>query len=243
MSDLPAEEAALLAAIHEAPEDDAPRLVYADWLEDHGESDRADFIRAQVELARLDEADPRHPALLARARRSGMLTAPRCRPWVDHAEVEGLCAGPHLANLRRLSIREESALRLLRGPLAERLLRLDVGCYRSETVVRAVTAQPLPQLRTLTIISQSNLPDLGPLFQTAHLPNLCTLVLRWRGEVSPQALKQLARAKGLPQLSLVGAGRGGCRWWVLGGGKAHPLAREVYPLDEDWWGADPTEDW
>src|SRR4051812_5383520 len=36
---------ALLAAIAEAPDDDAPRLVYADWLEEHGDDARAEFIR------------------------------------------------------------------------------------------------------------------------------------------------------------------------------------------------------
>src|SRR5262245_41658733 len=41
---------ALLAAIRAAPDDDAPRLIFADWLEEHGDADRAEFIRVQVEL-------------------------------------------------------------------------------------------------------------------------------------------------------------------------------------------------
>jgi len=41
-----------LRAILEAPDDDGPRLVYADWLEERGEEARAEFIRVQVELAR-----------------------------------------------------------------------------------------------------------------------------------------------------------------------------------------------
>jgi uncharacterized protein (TIGR02996 family) len=36
---------ALLRAIIENPADDAPRLVYADWLDEHGDPDRAEFIR------------------------------------------------------------------------------------------------------------------------------------------------------------------------------------------------------
>lgn len=44
---------ALLAAIKAFPENDAPRLIYADWLDEHGESERAEFIRVQVELWRL----------------------------------------------------------------------------------------------------------------------------------------------------------------------------------------------
>src|SRR5260370_1312001 len=49
---------AFLDAIREAPDDDTPRLVYADWLDDHGDADRAAFIRAQVRLARLPPGDP-----------------------------------------------------------------------------------------------------------------------------------------------------------------------------------------
>ncbi|MCA9174634.1 MAG: TIGR02996 domain-containing protein [Planctomycetales bacterium] len=43
----------LLAAIYADLDNDQPRLVYADWLEEHGDVDRAAFIRAQCELARL----------------------------------------------------------------------------------------------------------------------------------------------------------------------------------------------
>jgi uncharacterized protein (TIGR02996 family) len=43
---------ALFAAILADPADDAPRLVYADWLEEHGQPERAEFIRVQCELAR-----------------------------------------------------------------------------------------------------------------------------------------------------------------------------------------------
>lgn len=42
---------ALLAAILANPEDDNVRLVYADFLQEHGDAARAEFIRVQVELA------------------------------------------------------------------------------------------------------------------------------------------------------------------------------------------------
>jgi uncharacterized protein (TIGR02996 family) len=48
---------ALLAAICAHPDDDTPRLVYADWLDEHGEGKRAAHIRAQVEHHRLSTAD------------------------------------------------------------------------------------------------------------------------------------------------------------------------------------------
>jgi uncharacterized protein (TIGR02996 family) len=41
-------EDAFLEDIREHPDDDAPRLIFADWLEDNGESDRAEFIRARI---------------------------------------------------------------------------------------------------------------------------------------------------------------------------------------------------
>jgi uncharacterized protein (TIGR02996 family) len=57
-----------LRAIREQPQDDALRLVYADWLEDHGEPDRAEFLRVQYQLepVRHRHEDDRVHALLAR---------------------------------------------------------------------------------------------------------------------------------------------------------------------------------
>lgn len=45
---------ALLATILADPAADAPRLIYADWLEENGESDRAEFIRLGIEIASLE---------------------------------------------------------------------------------------------------------------------------------------------------------------------------------------------
>jgi len=49
---------ALVRAVCAAPDDDTPRLVYADYLDDDGEADRAAFVRAQVELARTPGWEP-----------------------------------------------------------------------------------------------------------------------------------------------------------------------------------------
>jgi uncharacterized protein (TIGR02996 family) len=43
------EELALIEAIHADPKNDAPRLVYAEWLEGQGLGDEAEFIRIQCE--------------------------------------------------------------------------------------------------------------------------------------------------------------------------------------------------
>ena len=73
---------ALLAAIRQAPDDDAPRLVYADWLDEHGQTEWAEFIRIQCELARTND-----PAL--RRREVELLAA-------HHDAFAGPLAAPHL---------------------------------------------------------------------------------------------------------------------------------------------------
>ena len=52
------EELALLRAVAAAPADDTARLVYADWLDEHGRAARAEFIRLQVELAKKAQLPP-----------------------------------------------------------------------------------------------------------------------------------------------------------------------------------------
>jgi len=60
---------AFLQAVLDAPDDDAPRLIYADWLDEHGDADRAEFIRVQCEEAKLGLKDPRAEQLRKRAAR------------------------------------------------------------------------------------------------------------------------------------------------------------------------------
>jgi len=72
------EEKALLGAIHAAPRDDAPRLIYSRWLEEHGEIEYAEFIRRQC-----GEPGGSHPGILA-------WTRPIQRGLRFHAFVRGI---------------------------------------------------------------------------------------------------------------------------------------------------------
>jgi len=54
-----ADDDAFLAAIRANLDDDTPRLVYADWLQEQGNEARAEFIRVECELASTDDAAPR----------------------------------------------------------------------------------------------------------------------------------------------------------------------------------------
>jgi uncharacterized protein (TIGR02996 family) len=61
-------EEELLAAVLAAPEEDAPRLVYADWLMERGDP-RGEYIGLMVQAARLDRWDPARVELEQQARR------------------------------------------------------------------------------------------------------------------------------------------------------------------------------
>jgi uncharacterized protein (TIGR02996 family) len=56
---------AFLRAIREDPDNDVPRLIYADWLDEQGDP-RGEFIRVQCELAGLTEEDPQYDSLKKR---------------------------------------------------------------------------------------------------------------------------------------------------------------------------------
>jgi uncharacterized protein (TIGR02996 family) len=68
----------LLQAIIEEPEADDLRLLYADWLEDHGDPARAEFIRVQLAYAALPEGHRDGPGL---KKRQGMLLHENIRRW------------------------------------------------------------------------------------------------------------------------------------------------------------------
>jgi uncharacterized protein (TIGR02996 family) len=79
---------ALYRAILEQPDDDAPRLVWADWLEEHGDADRAAFVRLECEWAALEPGDPRRDQLSKRCR---AIQQARGSAWLDEL---GLDASP-----------------------------------------------------------------------------------------------------------------------------------------------------
>src|SRR5581483_7143335 len=105
-----ADRAAFLRAIADHPDDDLPRLVYADWLDEHGDPARAEFIRVQCALARLPAGDTRAAAL---ARREAELLTDHQADWLR--PLAGLAGG---AKFRRGFVEEvtvETAVFLDRG--------------------------------------------------------------------------------------------------------------------------------
>ncbi len=49
------QQQAFLRAINDGPDDDTPRLVYADWLDEHGDPQRAELIRVQCRIAHREQ--------------------------------------------------------------------------------------------------------------------------------------------------------------------------------------------
>jgi uncharacterized protein (TIGR02996 family) len=75
---------ALLAAVRAAPEDDVPRLVYADYLADTGtpaEQARAEFIRLEIAAAQLPRDDVVREPLETRA---AALHNQYAADWAEH---------------------------------------------------------------------------------------------------------------------------------------------------------------
>jgi uncharacterized protein (TIGR02996 family) len=75
-----------LQAIVASPEDDAPRLIYADWLEERGDP-RGEFIRTQVALARMGMDDQRWGRFMGR--QSALLDEHRAA-WLGESWNEAL---------------------------------------------------------------------------------------------------------------------------------------------------------
>jgi uncharacterized protein (TIGR02996 family) len=78
---------ALFRAVCESPADDTPRLVYADWLDEHGQPERAEFIRLQCERW----ASGAYPTVAdARTRASNLLRAFGDRWYNELPELPGV---------------------------------------------------------------------------------------------------------------------------------------------------------
>jgi type IV pilus assembly protein PilB len=150
---------AFLQAILEAPEDDTPRLIYADWLEEQGDP-RGEFIRLQAQLARMSEDDPHRPGLEDRAR---LLLEEQSPRWAgsprDRAAAFAVCrrfmrgdAVPAGAYLDHAAVFRAAPLRAFHLDLTEFEAPVAVIEYFPESVARENLVLPLAmQGGTMTI--------------------------------------------------------------------------------------------
>ncbi len=91
MLKLSPDEAAVLKAVCADRDTDLPRLVYADWLDDHDRPERAEFIRLQVTATR-QPSD--HTGYQIEPRIGELLAAHRDR-WLRELPKWAVVTGPH----------------------------------------------------------------------------------------------------------------------------------------------------
>ncbi len=192
---------AFLSAILAHPDDDLPRLIFADWLDEHGEPDRAEFIRLQCAA---DRGEPDARTAAAREREHALESAHRAEwlaplgPPVYHAEfrrgfVEHVIL-PADAFLRRgPALRRRTPLRgvtllgarrvfreLLDGPLLSGLTALHLtGAHLGDDGVRLLALSPALEGLTALRLGMNDVADGGAsaLARSPVLHALTTLVL------------------------------------------------------------------
>jgi uncharacterized protein (TIGR02996 family) len=219
---------AFLQAIIENPDDDAPRLIYADWLDERGACDRAEFIRVQCDLARLPDDDKRWVELNVRERElltchegewatdvlrplTGMVNRWRfCRGFIENVTLEARGLQTHADVLfGRAPIRELSvylAGRRIHHLMAlqhlTRLTKLDCsGNSLSDAAVRCIVASPFLGRLTKLGLRYNRIGDDGAVAIAAcpHLPCLRKLELTVNNIGDAGALA-LARSEQFPNL-------------------------------------------
>jgi uncharacterized protein (TIGR02996 family) len=196
---------AFLRAISEALDDDAPRLVYADWLQDNGDADRAHLIRAQCAAERLDEADPRRAALNAES--NELLRAHRDR-WVAELprlpgiawDAPGFFERGFIEDIGPTYAAFESAAEEIRRAIPLRRVRMMSG-LNDRTLPEARCLAGLWQLRLCGRVGDRTVRALA---RCPHLRDLRVLEVQHKG-LGPAAARALAGSRplaGLTQLYL-----------------------------------------
>ncbi|MCI0461359.1 MAG: TIGR02996 domain-containing protein [Gemmataceae bacterium] len=182
------DDEALLRSVFKAPDNDGPRLAYADWLEEHGENERAELIRVQIELCRCPEDDPRHDALEARAE---ALTKAHASAWLR--PLREALDRPRCSQLGR-------GWKFHRGFLAE----LDIEARRLDFLTAAkdfLAREPVEELG-MSCRDEISLDRAVEEVAAAHcLRCLRSLQLWGGGELTAQALHRLGTSRYPPRLT------------------------------------------
>jgi uncharacterized protein (TIGR02996 family) len=216
---------AFLRAIIENPDDDTPRVIYADWLDEHGDTARAEFIRVQIELAGLPIYDRRRPALLRREyellndgwpRWAAPLIG-RIRRWwflrgfVEKVRMETahfledakmLFGHSPVCELEADLATLQDVKALAASPFLERLTTLDLSHSQAGNAgVQALLSSPyLNRLRRLNLqFNKLETAGLTAFSKSSHLPALEELDLN-ANDLSSKALIAFAAAAQLPLL-------------------------------------------
>jgi uncharacterized protein (TIGR02996 family) len=225
------EENSLLQAINRNPKDDARRLVYADWLEENGRLERAEFIRVQIALAG-ELANERRKKL--HKRETKLLSAHGAAWRAELPDLEGIywgnwkrgfvCAATiaqvktfkeqadaffAAAPIEKLFFRDhwtaETVAGVLGCPELERVTTLDCsGCPLTPAAVASLARCPYLNQVTELNLSSCHLGSAGveALAQAVSLSNLRSLFLA-ENDLDGGAMQALADATLLEHLTVL----------------------------------------
>jgi uncharacterized protein (TIGR02996 family) len=163
---------AFLEHIVTHPDDDPARLVFADWLEEQGQSARAELIRVQIERARLPGWDARQVGLRLRER---ALLDKHGRKWEEELPaVEGVNWGKFRRGFVAEATFSSFAVLGMNASTCWAAAPLEgVGVRWPRRGEGAEAIAPIPGLRELSITD--SLVDFGDADRFADLPLLSTL--------------------------------------------------------------------
>jgi uncharacterized protein (TIGR02996 family) len=179
------DDPAFIRMIAATPDDDAPRLVYADVLEERGDAAsvaRAEFIRVQCERARLVPDSP--PWRVLWRRDADLLDwARKWRaelPTIDGIQYGGFHRG-FIDRVRAPAAVLQSTLKTLQDALPIRGLVVD---FRSEEEALSLSRSPeVEEMRELALEAQDVIVNLRVLRRFADRGpwfNLQRLQVRWK---------------------------------------------------------------
>src|SRR5262249_16867267 len=181
-------------------DDDTPRLAYADWLMEEGHDDRAEFIRVQVELARLPSWEAERVRLRLREQE---LLKKHGEAWL--AELPAV-EGAKWEGFRRGIVAEVSFANF-------ESMRANAAACRAVAPVEAVTVRwprqreakeqvpPIAELRELTLTGRPGRMDV--VAWLAGSPQLSTLrILTARG-LWAEGLARLVASAHLARLKVL----------------------------------------
>jgi uncharacterized protein (TIGR02996 family) len=180
---------AFLQDICERPDDDGPRLVFADWLEEHGQAERAEFIRVQCRLATMAPRAPGYEQVEAHQRR---LLCLHGREWLQPVREIGFAVDNGKAKFHRGFIGEVYMEERAFLALADRLFA--VAPLQHLHLVGRLFDDPslwrYDRLRGIRLLYRPVLEAVPRLAACPHLGRLVTLDLSWNslGSDGVQAL-------------------------------------------------------
>jgi uncharacterized protein (TIGR02996 family) len=186
---------ALFAAILAEPDEDVPRLAFADWLDETGgepERTRADFVRVQVALARVpaDEQAVWNPWLAALRGREQLLLTAHAPFWLEPLRERG---GPLESTDTHASFRR-GFVEAVWMPAARFVARADVLFART----------PARELR----VTRATVEDLAAVLASPFLARLTALDLSDRrlGDDAVRLVSRRPAVAALTTLRLCGCG-------------------------------------